>query len=185
MIIRIEPDNRRVTRSSIDLLILVTVTAIVVGAVSLLRPNQPLNLLPPWQLFDMTFKVILEEILFRFLLMAYLLKYFGWQKTLLLSALVFAFVHFTFSIESLNFPQLYSFFVGGLLYGALYLFTGNLIIPILTHLVWNIYGAVWLSDNLIDSGYFGLVVTTKLLVFAFTLLYFSGNRIKANLNFPI
>jgi hypothetical protein len=164
---------------------LAIVTAIVLGAASLLRPNHPINLLQPLKLFGMTFKVILEEILFRFLLIAYLLKYFSWQKTLLLSALVFAFVHFAFSAQTVNFPQLYSYFVGGLLYGGLYLFTGNPFIPTLTHLVWNIYGVIWLSDTLIDSGYFGLVVTTKLLVFAFTLLYFRGKSIKVNRNFPI
>lgn len=78
---------------------------------------------------------ITEELLFRGLILRGLLRHYPANKAVLLSALMFAFVH-------LNPWQFTGAFVFGILSGFLYLWTGSLIPCLASHAIFNAYGIV-------------------------------------------
>lgn len=72
-----------------------------------------------------------EEILMRGYILGGLLNKYGWSAALLISALLFAFLHF-------NMVQTLSAFICGIMLGALYLKTNSIFCCILAHSLYNI-----------------------------------------------
>ncbi|NGX50260.1 MAG: hypothetical protein K1060chlam2_00101 [Chlamydiae bacterium] len=80
---------------------------------------------------------IIEEIVFRGLLLTYLKQKLGFRGALLLSALIFSLFHFSPSQGVSNFPILSSLFVLSLYLGFLYERQSSLIAPIALHMTFN------------------------------------------------
>ncbi len=83
-------------------------------------------------------KSILEEFIFRFLLLAICCNYFGMLQSLIVSSLLFSYAHFEFNWFQINYFLFISKFTSGLYYGWAYLSTRSIIVPITMHILWNI-----------------------------------------------
>lgn len=115
---------------------------------------------------------ISEEILFRGIMISYLMKFFRNSKSiygiLILSALIFGLIHIAnvvvgAPLDSSIFQAFYTFALG-IMFGAVYLRTGNLLVPIIFHSIIDIIGISFFNDTsaIIHTGFvfdFGAVIT--------------------------
>lgn len=83
---------------------------------------------------------VAEEVLFRGLLQDGLTGLMGWLPALLLASVLFGAVHWL--------TRLYAFLAGlvGLYLGALYLLTGNLLVPIVVHALYDVVALGYLQS---------------------------------------
>lgn len=116
-----------------------------------------------------------EEILFRGVMISYLMKFFrnskGIYSVLILSALLFGLMHISnyfmgAPLDSSLFQAFYSFAMG-IIMGALYLRTGNIWVPIIFHSIIDIIGLSFFSDSsvVIQTGFvFNTMVILTIIV---------------------
>jgi len=112
---------------------------------------------------------ILEEVLFRGLLLRWLLVRFRWQGAILLQAALFCAVHFAVLTPG-DWIRPLQLFLSGCVFGYLFLRTQNLWVPIIVHCVWNIspflLGSLAGADGMIDQYIPAAEKYTKLLFIA-------------------
>ncbi|NLJ69901.1 MAG: CPBP family intramembrane metalloprotease, partial [Clostridiaceae bacterium] len=105
---------------------------------------------------------IAEELLFRGIVMGELNLRYSQRKVVLIQAILFGLFH-------MNFVQSLYTFIPGLLLGIAYYYTGNIIIPIVMHMIFNLFGgvlSVFLSEQILNylsyiemaAGLFSLLI---------------------------
>jgi uncharacterized protein len=93
----------------------------------------------PLLLSSVMFIPISEELFFRGFLLKGLLKKNSLILSLLISSVLFGFLHFNwFTMDVLSLKRVFITFIGGLLAGGLYIKTKSITYPILFHLTWNL-----------------------------------------------
>ncbi len=122
---------------------------------------------------------IIEELFFRGVILEFLRRHYSFSHSLLLSAFLFALVHF-------NLEAFLSLFVTGLIFGFIYLSTNSLSLCILSHLVINLLlevielPQVHISEIGIQQVLLTLICTILTLIFFSILKSYSTKYAKKN-----
>ena len=97
----------------------------------------------PYFLLIVCFAPIAEELIYRGVIMTTFFKNSPWYGDVLLSAIIFGYIHINFALTPLAF---FIYASGGLILALLYRMTKNLYYPILVHILINItaFWNVWL-----------------------------------------
>ena len=123
------------------------------------------------------FNVFLEEILFRYILLHEFEERSGTFKSIFYSSLIFGAMHLLnisslASIPGCLFQTLYTFGLGVVL-GFIYIFSKNIVFPIVLHLLFNIFNDVIVSTFfIIEWNYIFFVVNISISLIMFLYLIF-------------
>lgn len=126
---------------------------------------------------------VLEELLFRNILLSYLLKYFSKNKSILISSLCFGLIHLlninSFAAIPFSLIQcVYCFFLG-LLLSSLYIDSNNLFCPIIFHFLFNFINGDLVTNLYIynwDIYFFIINIAVALIIIVYCLLVYKHKR---------
>lgn len=165
--------TRQVQKSLIDLLFFAFIIILVYVVLIYILDFESMVQLSLVDITEIFAKSVVEEYIFRFLLLTQLLKIINNKSSLLVSSFIFSFCHL---IDGSHTNDTYLFFLhllGGLLYGYLFIETKSLVLPVLLHFSWNISCNLlpW-NDESYTSENLSILVSAKLVIFSLTMLYF-------------
>ncbi len=141
--------------------------------------------------------VLIEELIFRGVLLMLVIKVLGKHKACILSSLIFGIYHwFSYEVFGDLISMLHTFlitFIGGIMFAYAFTETKSMYLPIALHFGWNLVSVVILSEGqlgdqlLISSGgkpmgyfYFGFLLYQILILPLFTFLYLRFSKYQTN-----
>ncbi|HHT24961.1 MAG TPA: CPBP family intramembrane metalloprotease [Clostridiaceae bacterium] len=128
---------------------------------------------------------IAEELLFRGIVLGELNFRYSPRTVVLLQAVLFGLFH-------MNFVQSLYTFIPGLLLGIAYYYTGNIIMPIIMHVIFNLFGGVltvFLSEKILNyinyielaTGFFSLIT---IIIFFIKAKPYAKHKLQWERNYP-
>ncbi len=129
--------------------------------------------------FDIAFRAMLEEIIFRQLLIIYLLRYFNIIPTIIISSFLFSIAHLENYGIKIDYMSLILKFLSGSLYAWVFIYSGRLIFPFVLHFLWNVIVKVFFTDTMmVLPNRDVLMVFVHVCLFVLVTLYYSRNNNK-------
>jgi membrane protease YdiL (CAAX protease family) len=121
------------------------------------------------------FKATVEEVIFRFLLINFLLGYFNNFKSLIISSVLFSLAHFSIEPTATDYIMLLARLISGYYMGRAYLSTSSLVAPITLHTVFNLSILFFTSvRNYNPSEFLIIIAAYKIAFLCYSIIKFKS-----------